>query len=83
MAPEYDLIVLGIAVATDYGLIVPVIHGADKKSLVELTLAASDLAQRARTKNSSPTRSPAAPSPSPIPGSMAVSSARRSSTSRR
>ena len=39
---------------TDYGLIVPVIHGADKKSLVELTLAASDLAQRARTKKLKP-----------------------------
>ena len=41
---------LGIAVATENGLIVPVIHGADKKSLVELTLAANDLADRARTK---------------------------------
>ena len=37
---------LGIAVATENGLIVPVIHGADKKSLVELTLAANDLAER-------------------------------------
>lgn len=39
---------LGMAVATDEGLLVPVIHRADEKSLTELDAAASDLARRAR-----------------------------------
>ncbi|HQZ33972.1 MAG TPA: 2-oxo acid dehydrogenase subunit E2 [Ilumatobacteraceae bacterium] len=39
---------LGMAVATDAGLLVPVIHRADEKSLAELDAAAADLAQRAR-----------------------------------
>ena len=43
-----------MAVATENGLIVPVIHGAHKKSLVELTLVANDLAERARTKRLKP-----------------------------
>ncbi|MBC7797802.1 MAG: 2-oxo acid dehydrogenase subunit E2 [Pyrinomonadaceae bacterium] len=41
---------LGMAVALDWGLIVPVIKRADTLSIAGLTLAANDLADRARTK---------------------------------
>ena len=41
---------LGMAVALDWGLIVPVIRRADDLSLVGLARAANDLAGRARTK---------------------------------
>ncbi len=41
---------LGIAVALDRGLIVPVIHRADGMNLVGLSRAVRDLAQRARQK---------------------------------
>ncbi len=41
---------LGIAVALDWGLIVPVIRRADDLSLVGLARAANDLAARARAK---------------------------------
>ncbi|MGI8555185.1 MAG: dihydrolipoamide acetyltransferase family protein, partial [Pyrinomonadaceae bacterium] len=41
---------LGMAVALDWGLIVPVIKSADTLSLSGLALAANDLADRARTK---------------------------------
>jgi 2-oxoglutarate dehydrogenase E2 component (dihydrolipoamide succinyltransferase) len=41
---------LGIAVALDQGLIVPVIHRADGLSLLELCRAVQDLSTRARTK---------------------------------
>lgn len=40
---------IGVAVATDRGLIVPVIHAADTKSLKELSEAVRSLAQKART----------------------------------
>ncbi|MCU0238572.1 MAG: 2-oxoglutarate dehydrogenase, E2 component, dihydrolipoamide succinyltransferase [Pyrinomonadaceae bacterium] len=45
---------LGIAVALDWGLIVPVIKQADTLSLSGLTLKANDLAERARTKKLMP-----------------------------
>jgi pyruvate dehydrogenase E2 component (dihydrolipoamide acetyltransferase) len=45
---------LGMAVALDWGLIVPVIRRADDLSLVGLARAANDLAERARTKKLSP-----------------------------
>jgi pyruvate dehydrogenase E2 component (dihydrolipoamide acetyltransferase) len=45
---------LGIAVALDWGLIVPVIKNADTLSLSGLALAANDLADRARTKRLNP-----------------------------
>jgi 2-oxoglutarate dehydrogenase E2 component (dihydrolipoamide succinyltransferase) len=45
---------LGMAVALDWGLIVPVIKRADSLSLSGLALAANDLADRARTKKLSP-----------------------------
>jgi pyruvate dehydrogenase E2 component (dihydrolipoamide acetyltransferase) len=45
---------IGIAVALDWGLIVPVIKGAEELSLVGLTRALNDLAGRARTKKLQP-----------------------------
>jgi pyruvate dehydrogenase E2 component (dihydrolipoyllysine-residue acetyltransferase) len=45
---------LGIAVALDWGLIVPVIKGADDLSLSGLTKSLNDLADRARTKRLKP-----------------------------
>lgn len=39
---------IGIAVSLEDGLIVPVIHNADKQSIVELARSVHDLAQRAR-----------------------------------
>ena len=45
---------LGMAVALDWGLIVPVIKKADQLSLSGLAITANDLADRARTKKLSP-----------------------------
>jgi pyruvate dehydrogenase E2 component (dihydrolipoamide acetyltransferase) len=45
---------LGIAVALDWGLIVPVIKHADELSLLGLARAIGDLGERARTKKLSP-----------------------------
>ena len=45
---------LGMAVALDWGLIVPVIRNADTLSLSQLAIAANDLADRARTKRLKP-----------------------------
>ncbi len=45
---------MGIAVALDWGLIVPVIHHADEKSFLGLARAVNDLADRARRKKLSP-----------------------------
>ncbi|MEO8347771.1 MAG: dihydrolipoamide acetyltransferase family protein, partial [Acidobacteriota bacterium] len=45
---------LGIAVALDWGLIVPVIRNADEKSILGLARATQDLAERARTKRLKP-----------------------------
>lgn len=39
---------IGVAIALDDGLIVPVIHRADKKSLAEISISLRDLTQRAR-----------------------------------
>jgi 2-oxoglutarate dehydrogenase E2 component (dihydrolipoamide succinyltransferase) len=41
---------LGVAVALDAGLIVPVIREAERKNLAELAMATFDLARRARSK---------------------------------
>jgi len=41
---------VGVAVDTDRGLLVPVIHDADKKSLLELAVELNELAELARTK---------------------------------
>ncbi len=45
---------LGIAVALEWGLIVPVIKRADELSLIGVARAINDLAERARTKRLSP-----------------------------
>ena len=45
---------LGIAVALDQGLIVPVIRNADEKNLLGLSRAIEDLAARARSKKLNP-----------------------------
>lgn len=45
---------LGMAVALDWGLIVPVIRNADTLSLSQLAITANDLADRARTKKLKP-----------------------------
>jgi len=41
---------LGLAVALDWGLIVPVIHHSDEKNVLGLARAVNDLADRARSK---------------------------------
>ncbi len=45
---------IGIAVALDWGLIVPVLHRADEKSFLGLQRAVNDLATRAREKKLKP-----------------------------
>jgi pyruvate dehydrogenase E2 component (dihydrolipoamide acetyltransferase) len=45
---------LGMAVALDWGLIVPVIRNADEKSILGLARISQDLAERARTKRLRP-----------------------------
>jgi 2-oxoglutarate dehydrogenase E2 component (dihydrolipoamide succinyltransferase) len=45
---------VGIAVALDWGLIVPVIKNADEKNLLGLSRAVADLATRARNKQLKP-----------------------------
>jgi pyruvate dehydrogenase E2 component (dihydrolipoamide acetyltransferase)/2-oxoglutarate dehydrogenase E2 component (dihydrolipoamide succinyltransferase) len=41
---------IGVAVSTEEGLIVPVVKGADKKSLVEISRAIKDLSHKARQR---------------------------------
>jgi 2-oxoglutarate dehydrogenase E2 component (dihydrolipoamide succinyltransferase) len=50
----HDHVQLGIAVALDWGLIVPVIREAERKSFSEVAKAMADLAERARTKKLKP-----------------------------
>jgi 2-oxoglutarate dehydrogenase E2 component (dihydrolipoamide succinyltransferase) len=45
---------MGIAVALDWGLIVPVVKGADEKNLLGVQRAINDLAERARAKKLKP-----------------------------
>ncbi len=45
---------VGIAVALDWGLIVPVVKNADEKNLLGISQAIADLAERARTKQLKP-----------------------------
>lgn len=45
---------LGIAVALDWGLIVPVVHQAEQRSFVDLARAIADLSGRARAKKLNP-----------------------------
>ncbi|MEM7196222.1 MAG: 2-oxo acid dehydrogenase subunit E2 [Pseudomonadota bacterium] len=54
LAPDGESLILkgyfniGIAVDTDQGLVVPVIRGADQKSIFDLSIELSELSQRAR-----------------------------------
>jgi pyruvate dehydrogenase E2 component (dihydrolipoyllysine-residue acetyltransferase) len=50
----HEHINMGIAVALDWGLIVPVIKSADEKNFLGLQRAISDVGERARTKRLSP-----------------------------
>jgi 2-oxoglutarate dehydrogenase E2 component (dihydrolipoamide succinyltransferase) len=50
----HEQVNVGIAVALDWGLIVPVIKNADEKNLLGLSRAVSDLAGRARAKQLKP-----------------------------
>ena len=50
----HSAINLGIAVALDWGLIVPVIKNAEERSFVGLQRAVTDLGERARTKKLKP-----------------------------
>ena len=45
---------IGVAVALDWGLIVPVVKNADQMSLLEISKAIADLAARAREKKLKP-----------------------------
>ena len=45
---------IGIAVALDWGLIVPVVKNADEKNILGLAKTINDLGERARTKRLSP-----------------------------
>jgi 2-oxoglutarate dehydrogenase E2 component (dihydrolipoamide succinyltransferase) len=45
---------IGVAVALDWGLIVPVVKNADKMSLLEISTAIADVAARAREKKLKP-----------------------------
>ena len=45
---------LGIAVAVDWGLLVPVVHNADDLSMLGLSKSIADLGERARTKKLKP-----------------------------
>jgi 2-oxoglutarate dehydrogenase E2 component (dihydrolipoamide succinyltransferase) len=53
-ATYHNYVNLGIAVATDYGLIVPVIKGAEALTVTGLSRAIRDLADRARDKKLDP-----------------------------
>jgi pyruvate dehydrogenase E2 component (dihydrolipoamide acetyltransferase) len=51
---QYASVDLSVAIAVDDGLVTPVIRSAEKKGLLEISLAVKDLAHRARTKKLSP-----------------------------
>jgi 2-oxoglutarate dehydrogenase E2 component (dihydrolipoamide succinyltransferase) len=53
-ATYHHFVNLGIAVAVDYGLIVPVVKGAEAMNVVGLARAIRDLAERARSKKLQP-----------------------------
>jgi pyruvate dehydrogenase E2 component (dihydrolipoamide acetyltransferase) len=50
----HENIHLGVAVALEWGLIVPVIREADRRGFSDLAVAIADLAERARTKKLKP-----------------------------
>ena len=65
---------IGVAVAVDDGLIVPVIRDADQLSVHGLNAAILDVANRARRTSSGSTTSAAARSPSTTPATSAPTS---------
>ena len=74
---------IGIAVAIEDGLLVPVIRHADRKGTTQIAKEVADLAQRARSKRLAPEDVLDGRSPSPITADSAACSAHRSSISRR
>ena len=71
---------IGIAVATERGLIVPVVRDADQKTLTQIARETRDLAERAQAGKLQPPDYTAAPSPSATWACLASSSSTRSST---
>jgi pyruvate dehydrogenase E2 component (dihydrolipoamide acetyltransferase) len=51
---QYGSVNLSVAIAVEDGLVTPVIRDAQQKSLLEISLAVKDLAERARDKKLSP-----------------------------
>ena len=51
---QFGSVNLSVAIAVDDGLVTPVITKANQKSLLQISLAVKDLAQRARSKKLSP-----------------------------
>ena len=51
---QFGSVNLSVAIAVDDGLVTPVISKANQKSLLQISLAVKDLAQRARSKKLSP-----------------------------
>ena len=51
---QYAQVNLSVAIALDDGLVTPVIRSAQDKSLLEISIAVKDMAQRARSKKLSP-----------------------------
>ena len=74
---------IGIAVALENGLIVPVIRAADEKNVLGLQRSIVDLAARARSRQLKPDEVSAVRSLSPISAASAAWSAPPSSTSRK
>ena len=77
---RYDI---GVAVQTDDGLVVPVVRGANEKSVDELAAEIAALAERARTGSLGAEDLVAPRSPCRAQASSPGSSRRRSSTTRR
>ena len=74
----FDAEHLGVAVDTERGLLVPVIHGAGDLNIAGLARRIADLAERTRANKISPLPTPAAGEPSSTPPS---STSRRSRSS--
>jgi 2-oxoisovalerate dehydrogenase E2 component (dihydrolipoyl transacylase) len=54
LSPGHGPVDLGVAVALEHGLIVPVLHGADSLSLADTARGIADLADRARNNKLAP-----------------------------
>ncbi|MFW9974929.1 MAG: dihydrolipoamide acetyltransferase family protein [Candidatus Thorarchaeota archaeon] len=50
----FDVVNIGVAMATDDGLIVPTIRGANRKSITEIALETKDFGKRAKTNELKP-----------------------------